>query len=232
MFSQGQSLRELYNLDSSVEELVKRYGLEKEGDKLIEQLCKEKLIDVPFFMELIKIFHNTDYFPQKQLLSFDITIVLDYLQRTHRYYIGRRLPEIEQMVQNIVSNDENEFASFLLPFFRTLKTNLTEHIKEEEKQLFPYIIALNQRLDSLTTKFKNTFIASFADSHNHLIEDQLVLARSVLIENEKKTLDTMPLRVLIYQLDLLEKDLRLHAKIEDHVLMPKARLLEKELNIS
>ncbi|MDA3880104.1 MAG: hypothetical protein PF436_06940 [Prolixibacteraceae bacterium] len=70
-----------------------RFGIELGfGNKTIKDVCNEKNINIDFFLEILNSFHNSDYFASDQLQSYPSTMVVDYLVRTHSYYIDVKIP--------------------------------------------------------------------------------------------------------------------------------------------
>jgi iron-sulfur cluster repair protein YtfE (RIC family) len=49
-----------------------------------------------------------------------------------------------------------------------------------------------------------------------------------IVRAQQSAYEIFPFKVLLKQLDEFEKDLRIHAKIEDEVLIPKALELENK----
>lgn len=235
MLNEKLSLRNLYDLDGGVKELSKRYDLESDENEPIDSLCESHKIDVDFFIQLTRIFHDANYFPAEQLRSFSTSIILDYLQRTHSYYLDRRLPEMEQMIDHVSDQVDDKTSSFLQKFYFIIRRDLSAHIRLEEKLLFPYINELSASFKKkvvtaeFETDFQNFSVQKFVSTHDEHVEDYLLNARKKLIEDHPNADDLLPLRVLLYQFELFEKDLRVHGKVEDLVLVPKALEMEESL---
>ena len=67
-------------------------------------------------------------------------------------------------------------------------------------------------------------------SHHHDTElDLREVRRSILYYNPPATNQT-PYRILLSQLEAFEKDLAVHALVEDKVLIPRAMKIEDDLN--
>lgn len=203
--------------------LVDRYSIEKGID--FDALVANEEIDTDFFVQLITIFNSEHDLPIEQLKSFPLPVILDYLEKTHRYYINTKLNEIEQSILNLQKRiPENELLPFLLSFFEWVKQNLVFHIRMEEEQLFPYIKTLVARQAVPTTFTIQTFI----DSHTDTIELQMSEVKKHIVRAQQTATEIFPFRILLKQMDDFEKDLRIHAKIEDEVLIPLAKVLEVE----
>src|SRR5580704_16578394 len=72
---------------------------------------------------------------------FPMEVILDYIRRTHSFYIFRKLPEIEQSIDILLKDYTNQHP--LLPvlqeFYKNYQDSLTAHIRKEENELLPYI---------------------------------------------------------------------------------------------
>jgi regulator of cell morphogenesis and NO signaling len=90
--------------------------------------------------------------------------------------------------------------------------------------LFPYIKALYHRLD-IRSDFS---IKHFIEHHSDTVELQISEVKKHIVRAQQSAYEIFPFRVLLKQLDEFEKDLRIHAKIEDEVLIPKALELENK----
>lgn len=74
----------------------------------------------------------------------------------------------------------------------------------------------------------NCSIASFDDNHDP-IEDDLKSVSSIIHSYSANVETPLPYRVFLNQVELFEMELRKHAIIEDHVLVPMAREIESRL---
>lgn len=233
MIEKNTSLKEILDLDTSLNNVAQQFGLDDMDKELqLEDMCKEKEIDTEFFIEILKVFQDTAYFPRMQLGSFPIYIIIDYLKRTHKFYLNKRLLEIEQSIT--ISYSNNKLKEFLHNFFLQLKSELVSHIQHEESMLFPYIQYLYDHFkdkdnNTLPERLNNFSISSFEASHSDDVENKILSVRKFIVEYNKDVVDLSPYRVLLHQLDIFEHELRVHALVEDEILIPKAMVLEKEL---
>ena len=109
-------------------------------------------------LELIFDLYDDDRdFPYQKIRKFSIGEILTYLQGPrHRYYLTKKLPEIEQSLLHIFSRygKTHELLAELCLFFNDYKTDLIEHVKMEEREFFPLHQATRQgraeRTDQLT----------------------------------------------------------------------------------
>jgi len=188
-------------------------------------------------MELILDLYRSDEqdFPYQKLHKFSLDQVLAYLQASHKLYLTKKLPEIEQTMAHIFVKyaQTHQLLTSLTVFFNEYKNRLVAHIRMEEKEFFPFIKKLiaaakgQLSVNEVKELLSNKSIASFDENHDP-IEDDLKQV-SKLIHSYSSDEDTpLPYRVFLNQVELFELELRKHAIIEDHVLVPMAKEIEKK----
>ncbi len=191
-------------------------------------------------MELILDFYNQedDNISFQKLHKFSAEQVLAYLQASHKLYLSKKLPEIEQTMVHIFNKygQTHSLLTSLTIFFNDYKNRLVEHIRTEERDFFPFIKKLiaaekGEMTDDQTKELlKSNSIEDYNDNHGP-IEDDLKNV-SVIIQDYSKNQETpLPYRVFLNQVEIFEMELRKHAIIEDHVLVPMARELERILKL-
>ena len=183
----------------------------------------------------LDLYSNDEGFPFEKMKKFSIEEILNYLQATHRYYLTKKLPEIEQSLVHIFSKygQSHQLLASLAYFFNDYKTNLIEHIRLEERELFPYIHKLIEASKVLPEGEKlnvdtNFRIKKFIEAHSP-IEDELQEVSQLIRRYSGEESMPLPYKIFLNQVEFLELELRKHAIIEDHVLVPMAIELEKKL---
>jgi regulator of cell morphogenesis and NO signaling len=188
-------------------------------------------------LELILDLYDDDRdFPYQKIRKFSIGEILTYLQATHHYYLTKKLPEIEQSLLHIFSRygKTHELLAELCFFFNDYKNDLIFHVRMEEREFFPYIKELvkAERGELSTSEIAELLsrasIAQFTDHHDS-IEDELKEVSQIIKRYSEYEATPLPYRIFLNQVELFELELRKHAIIEDHVLVPMARELEAKL---
>ncbi|MDR0800986.1 hemerythrin domain-containing protein [Fluviicola sp.] len=173
-------------------------------------------------------------FPEDLLQSISIRDLLNALKRSHGVYLNTRLPEIEQSIYNLYSKQANSDNVLLMlcGFFISYQKKLVAHIQYEEVFLFPYIQSLLELQKSGKEidreRFGNFTLKQFFENHSNLEEDLNNVRRKITrhIEGLKTS---FAFRIFMTQLEHFEKDLAIHAVLEDAVLLP--RLVDMELHL-
>lgn len=191
---------------------------------------------VELILDLYDSDNDADFFHQK-LRKFSLEEIVSYIQASHRYYLTKKVPELEQSLLHIFSKfgQTHQLLASLALFFNQYKNKLVKHFKLEESLVLPYIKGLIKAekgllsRDELAELFQTNSISAFRDHHDE-VEDELKEV-SVIIHSfvEKGEEPPLPYRIFLNQVELFELELRKHAIIEDHVLVPLAEELEKKL---
>ncbi len=207
------------------------------GNQTVEEVCRKNDVNVDFFLEIVNSYHDPEYFPDRELQHFRLELIINYLEKTHDYYLQVKIPEIEYLIRSLVqtSGRENkERLELLKKFFNEYKEELIDHINREEDKVIPYIqeienayLSLNAG-ESIIKKIKSYSIDDFADEHDN-VEDKLFDLKNIIIKFLPPVKDITVCNDILIELFRLEKDLNNHARIEDKVLIPKVKEMEKAI---
>jgi regulator of cell morphogenesis and NO signaling len=189
-----------------------------------------------FISTLLQVFEEK-IFNKNDFTTYPIDIIIDYIERTHIYYFEKKLPEIEQSIELLSGHyhSHHPILAALRNFFLRYVQDLSEHIRAEETLLLPYIKTLREA--QRTPAHFSTFVTARLDysidrflNEHHDTEDELKdIRQTIRLYDPPKTNESL-YRILLTQLQAFEQDLRVHAHIEEEVLIPKALAMENELN--
>lgn len=218
--------------------ILNRFGIQLGfGDKTVEQVCNDHQVNQQFFLEIVNSFLNENYFPESELKEFPLRLIIDYINHSHRFYTDIKIPQIKKMITGLLDQvDEEEKRSYKLieNFYDEYTSELKEHIENEEKTILPYILKieeawLNNAIDaSILDSIEKHSIENYARDHEN-IEDKLYDLKNLIIKYLPPMKDFTLSNSILYELFRLERDLNDHARIEDKVLVPKVRQLEKQI---
>jgi regulator of cell morphogenesis and NO signaling len=221
-----------------VNQILQRYHLPVDNNLLYSfDSFSESEIDQKFIYTLLQTFENENLFSEIDYKNFSLEVIIDYIRRTHKFYLTKKLCEIEQSIQILLKNysQNHPLLHVLNTFFFEYKNDLTHHIHCEEKQLLPYINGLlrfeNNKMDiaEFFSMTRNYSLQKFIDGHLDTEKDLSNVRRTILEYHPPKTNQT-PYRILLMQLQTFEKDLSVHALVEDKVLIPRALELEEKMS--
>ena len=235
MITKNSLLEDIISYNPSLTTLAERLGFpEDSGTLTIDEVSKKSCNNPDFIVEIFKAHSNKNHFPFKELKIFSLSYLINYLRKTHRQYIYKLLPEIEQSITQLIQKfglSHPNLVSLTLIFLK-YKNDLEKHIQEEEKMLFPYIENL-LKAKQHGSQYLNPIFKSYSINHfislHHENEISLPAIRKTILENSQITSLPMPYRIFLIQLEFFEQDLITHSKVEDEVLIPKSLVLENLL---
>ena len=70
-------------------------GFRQKQDRSIADVCEESGVDTDFFLLICNVYTFNNYVPSTAtILGTDMTGLVPYLEKSHRYYVDKRLPHI------------------------------------------------------------------------------------------------------------------------------------------
>ncbi|MBA7637687.1 hypothetical protein ES703_45333 [subsurface metagenome] len=160
------------------------------GDKTIKEVCTDHHVNVDFFLEIINSFNDDDYFPQTHLQTFPLKLIIDYIQKSHNYYLNYKIPQIESLIGKLIEHSDTsqkKQMELIEKFFQEYKEELIIHIQNEENDVFPYILTIDtafslRKIDDTVKKLVHEkSIDFFVDTHTN-IEDKLYDLKNIIIK--------------------------------------------------
>ncbi|MBN2662643.1 MAG: hemerythrin domain-containing protein [Bacteroidales bacterium] len=229
MINNKIKMADLVHQNYHVLPIINRFGINLGfGDKTIEQICTEKNINIDFFLEIVNVFINDDYFPKETLQNFEIIEILDYLKKTHKYFLEIKLVRIEKKINDLIDiccEENSSKIELIRNFYLEYKNELIEHIKYEDEIIFPYVYdLLNKKQKKQDFKIQN-----YLDNHSN-IEEKIFDLKNLIIKYLPVSNQAEVSNEILYDLFDFEKDILNHQNIEEKVLVPKVMKLENDLS--
>lgn len=206
------------------------------GEQSVEEVCLAHGVDPEFFMDIANAYLDEDYIPREDLAQFPLKSMVKYLLATHAFYVEVALPRVEHLIIQLLNQPElsEKEVNLLSGFFNDYKQDFMQHISQEEEEILPYILELeNQALQKtpspvFVSKLKEYSIRKFEQEHDRLEYSLENLSRLIIkylppIEDQELCL------TVLSELADLVKDLVDHADMEDKVLIPRVADLEQQL---
>lgn len=206
------------------------------GEKSVEEVCRYFDVNTDFFLEIANAYLEENYIPREDLSLFTLDNLIQYITRTHSYYLETALPRVEGKIrllleQSTLSARERDLVSV---FFNDYRADFLEHISNEENVLIPYIRELQkQSLKKLPDRdfvqsMAGYSIRDFASEHDRL-EYSLENLSRLIIKNLPPFDDFDLCHQVLGDLSSLVRDLIDHADMEDKILVPRVAELEQEI---
>jgi regulator of cell morphogenesis and NO signaling len=218
--------------------VINRFGIELGfGDKSVKEVCEDYQLNTNFFLEIINAFNDPDFYPQHNLEKFSLRLIIDFLIKAHTFYLEQKIPEIDAMIEQLVASSpssQQKTMQMIQRFFKEYQQHLKEHIAREEAVVYPYILKLEDYLNS-DKKSKESYeelmrfqIENYAEEHDN-IEDTLQELKTIIIKYLPPQDDYFLCYKILGQLDHLAEDMNNHSDMENKVLVPRVKIMEQIL---
>ena len=227
-FTKQNKIVDLVEANYHLLPVINRFGINLGNkDRSLEKICAAANVNVDFFLVIVNTFHNEEYFPETELKSFSPVLIIEYLRKTHQYYIEYVLPKLESLLTQLIESNKTEIhqLDIIEQFYFKYKEELLLHINEEEQEVFPYITNLVNN-KQLNTKYT---IHSFEKEHSN-VDIKLNDLKNLIIKYIEPIYDNNVCNDFLINLFRFEKDIKDHARIEDKILIPQVVKLEDQLN--
>ncbi len=144
LFSSESRLSDLITAHPSLLTLPSRLGIALGfGDRSIADVCESSGVDTTFFLLICNVYTFNNYVPSTAtILGTDMTGLVPYLERSHKYYVDKRLPHIECHLDAIAQQLGGRIGHVFINFFKQYKSEVEAHFQHEEHDVFPHIRAL------------------------------------------------------------------------------------------
>lgn len=196
------------------------------GDKTIAQVCHENGVNPEFFLLICQVYSNDNFLPsQHEIMDTPMDGLVPYLLQSHDYYLNRRLPHIEHHLDKIASMLPERTGLAIKRFFKDYLNEVRQHFEQEENIVYPHISRLvNHEPDDHFT------IKSYLDNHENLDDKlsdlvQIIFKYLPASSSDDDSID------MIFDILQLSQDLRKHSLIEDKILGPFVKHLEKKSKV-
>ena len=225
LFSSDGRLSDLITAHPSLLTLLTRLGASLGfGDRSIADVCESSGVDTGFFLLICNVYTFNNYVPSTpDILGTDMTGLVPYLEKSHRYYVDKRLPHIERHLDAIAQKLEGRLGQVLISFFQEYKREVEEHFSHEECNVFPHIRALMAGERDTTYN-----ISMFLHTHSD-IEGKLDDLLNIVFKYLPPQVDDDNVLDVVYDILRLSEDLKKHTFIEEKIMVPLVKHLEQAI---
>jgi regulator of cell morphogenesis and NO signaling len=218
-------LADLISANHSLILMLPRFGISLGfGDRRVTEVCARYGVPVDFFLLICNVYSFDSFLPdEREVISTDMSQLIPYLRASHHYYLKERLPHIEQHLNRIADHINEKYGRVLKRFFAGYGNEVSEHFLYEEETVFPYIEGLVAGRPCGTYR-----IHDFEKVHNN-IEDKLNDLRQIIFKYLPENVPRGDSIGVVFDIFQLSSDLHKHSLIEEKVLVPYVKLLERKL---
>ncbi len=225
LFSSDSRLSDLITAHPSLLTLLTRLGISLGfGDRSIADVCEASGVDTSFFLLICNVYTFNNYIPSTPtILGTDMNGLVPYLEKSHKYYVDKRLPHIERHLDAIAHKLGGRIGKVFIRFFQEYKQEVEEHFGHEERDVFPHIRALMS--GERDTSYS---IGMFLHTHSD-IEGKLDDLLNIVFKYLPPQVDDDNVMDVVYDILRLREDLKKHTFIEEKIMVPLVCHLESAM---
>jgi regulator of cell morphogenesis and NO signaling len=215
---------ELISQDYSLLQVMSRFNIPLGvKEKSIDEVCRANNVDTETFLAVLNFIGNGcnhKYIAEPETLS--LPSLMNYLRQAHSYFLDFSFPAIRRKLINAVGNgSDNESALLILQYYDTYVSEVREHFEYENAIVFPYI-------DSLINQSHTSFnIDTFSAQHDPAAK-KLTELKNIIIRYYEAPAGSYALHDVLFDIFGCEEELKAHGLVEEHLLVPAVKLLERE----
>lgn len=192
------------------------------GDKSLNEVCKENNFDTNCFLFLANYQTNKSIMNvAEEFEALPLEPFLHYLNCSHSYFLERRLPNIRRKLELVFSASEQKLQNVILNFFDKYMKEVRKHMEYEDEVVFPYIYSL------LKHDRSNAYSINIFEERHNDIEGKMSDLKQILLKYVPSTIDQMLLVNILTELYMSEEELDTHTTIEDNLVIPRVKRMEK-----
>ena len=197
------------------------------GDKTVQETCEDNGVDTYTFLTVVNFTINgygegltsSDMFETDERIS--VPTLLHYLEASHAYFLDFQLPYIRRELMESL-NENDSLARLIMRFYDEYAHEIRQHMKYEQKTLFPYVESL------LAGTPANDYNVETFSKHHGAADKKLRELKLLIIKYlPQDGLHNNQLTATLHDIYDNEAWLRQHAQVEDHIFVPAIRRMEQ-----
>ena len=207
--------------------VIERFGISLGfGDKTVSEVCEHYNMNVTLVLAVMNLFLENEVSVRKLTVQM-IPDLIEYLRRSHRYYLDQKLPYVNELIEHFIEQTENPDTRLIQTFFKEYANEVDEHMQLEDSTVFPYVQALYNKACKI--QYDKKYMKYSADKflkHHSDIEGKLNDLTHLLIKHFPPTKDRFYRNMILLELFELQYDLNDHSYVEEQILVPLVKQIE------
>jgi len=210
--------------DYRIINVMSRFGIRMGfGEATVREACVMYDVDCDTFVAVVN-FLVDGYVPDDVVSEISPRAIIDYLKRSHSYFLEYLLPAIRCKLLDGIQVSMTDVSFLILKFFDDYTAEVTHHMDYEERTVFCYIDSLLK--GRLLEGYK---ISTFSDHHEEVVSKLRELKRIIICYCPPNA-DANLLNAALYDIYRCGEELWHHSQVEDHVLVPVIESLERSIS--
>ena len=130
--------------DRNIVHLFSRFNIGPDSTQKLNEICEKDEIDINLLVDLINCYNDLSCLEKTKFEDYSIIDLIDYLERSHLYYLEKKIPEIEQSLLKLGLQESFSLNYIFIKFFEEYKKDIVSHFKTEDEVLFPFCKVLDR----------------------------------------------------------------------------------------
>ncbi|MDR2037026.1 MAG: hemerythrin domain-containing protein [Bacteroidales bacterium] len=190
------------------------------GDRSVKEVAEYYRINLEAFMVIIYTYCN-HLDPGKTIKKEALADLLVFLKNSHDGFKRDQIPELKNLIASFAEEIPSEHGKILVSFFDGYIHEVYEHFEYEDETVFPYINAI------LNDQQTNGFVIHDFERNHTDIEQKLYELKNILIKYIPEEASEYHIKIIRNLFDF-EKQLYYHTNLEDRVLAPSVKKMERK----
>lgn len=191
------------------------------GDRTIGQVCRDRGVDTDTFLTVVNLLLDEEKQNAEKDYVFSVGALLDYLHKSHDYFLGFRFPAIRCKLVAAIDCSA-DVSQAILRYYDEYADEVQKHMAYEERTVFPYV----RDLLAGERPAGGYRIGIFRSRHDQ-IEARLTELKNIIIKYCPAN-SSDELNDVLFDIFACERDLASHNYIEDHLFVPAVEELERK----
>lgn len=223
-------ISELISDDYRMLQVISRFGLTLGfGDQSVGAACKAGNVDVDTFLAVVNFIKAGEHVRIGKLVEqVNVASLIQYLKRSHSYFVNFRLPAIRRKLIEAIDCTNNQIAFLILKFYDEYAGEVGRHMEYENSHVHPYVdTLLSGKLPEKAGTF-GELIHQHHDNHGS-IEKSSAELKNIIIKYYPSDSNAQLLNDVLMDIYMMEEDLLSHCHLEDQLFAECVHKLEGEV---
>ncbi|MBB4037916.1 regulator of cell morphogenesis and NO signaling [Dysgonomonas hofstadii] len=223
IFKKSMKMSELIDADYRLLLLLNKLNISLGfGEKNVDTVCRENGFDPDCFIFLANFQSNKSIINVQQVFNtLPLEPFLQYLKGSHSYFLEMRLPNIRRKLELVFAGSDKGLQHVVLDFFDNYTKEVEEHMQYEDDTVFPYVRCL------MSESCKDSYSINIFEERHNDIEGKMNDLKQILMKYVPGTTDQMLMVNILMELYMAEEELEAHTYIEDSLVIPRVKEMEK-----
>lgn len=223
-------ISDLISDDYRMLQVMSRFGLSLGfGDQTVAAACKACNVDAGTFLAVVNFIKSGDHVRLGKLVEdVNVQSLMQYLKRSHSYFIDFRLPSIRRKLIEAIDCTNNQIAFLILKFYDEYAAEVGRHMEYENTHVHPYVDTLIEgRLPNTEESFSD-LIHQHHDNHGSIEKSSSEL-KNIIIKYYPSDSNAQLLNEVLMDIYMMEEDLLSHCHLEDQLFAECVVNLENDV---